>query len=190
MAYSSPKPGTNFVFKIVRNPDSKKPKVSHQRYRVKTIKGDTVRWYREPMKGKGPVEDVILYRAFARTYGNGLEYKFELGAYDQLWPLKQGNEASYNLTVLKGAKETMRLKANFCVRGSKKLKVGAGEYKAHLIDISQTVVKGPKKMAWDTIEVQAWYVPQFGTALLMEDRILKKGKVIMIRRREAIKISN
>ena len=43
-------------------------------------------------------------------------------------------------------------------------------------------------MKWDLVEINAWYVPEFGTALLMEDRISFKGKLILIRRREAIEV--
>ncbi len=187
--YTSPQEDVNIVFRLVKNPDAKKPQISHQRYRVKSIKGDSVRWFREPLKGKGPIEDVTLYRAFARTEGNGWEYRFDTKAFDRIWPLQQGKKTSYVLSARKDGKEIFKLRANFCVRGSKQLKVVAGEYKAHLIDFSQTVVKGAKKLGWDLIEVQAWYVPEFGTALLIEDRVYRKGKVILVRRREATKIS-
>lgn len=186
--YVSPPKGASFLFKITSNPDTKHEKVVHQRYIVKSIDGDAVHWRREPVKSQGQLESVTLYRAFARLNGNGWNYEFDLAKYDRLWPLKQGNEASYVLSARKDGKEVMKLKAEFCVRGSKVLGLPAGRFTAHLIDISQTVVSGPPKMAWDTIEVQAWYVPEFGTALLMQDRVLKKGKVVMVRRREAVEV--
>ena len=67
--YSSPAENASFIFKITHNPDSKTPDVTHHRYRVKTIDGDKVRWFREPVQGKGPIQDVTLYRAFARVAG-------------------------------------------------------------------------------------------------------------------------
>ncbi|MEQ8230010.1 MAG: hypothetical protein RIA64_18145 [Rhodospirillales bacterium] len=185
--YASPAEGANFIFKITHNPDSKTPDVTHQRYRVKSISGDKVRWFREPIQGKGPIQDVTLYRAFARTAsGGGWQFDFDMPEYDKLWPLKQGNEADYVVEGKKDGKLVMKLQSSFCVRGSKALKLPAGEFTAHLIDISQKVLEGPKSMKWDLVEINAWYVPEFGTALLMEDRISYKGKLILVRRREAI----
>lgn len=189
--YSSPAKGANFIFKITHNPDSKTPDVTHQRYRVKSISGDSVRWFREPIQGKGPIQDVTLHRAFARTAsGGGWEFDFKMAEYDKLWPLKQGNEADYVVEGKKDGKTVMKLQSSFCVRGSKTLKLPSGEFQAHLIDISQKVLQGPKSMKWDTVEIHAWYVPKFGTALLMEDRISFKGKLILVRRREAIEVPN
>lgn len=187
--YTPPSQNFNVVFKLTTNPDSKYPQIAYERYRVKSVEGDSVRWFREPMHGKGPTEDLTLYRAFARTEGNGWVYKFEQASYDKLWPLKQGKEAEYVLSAQKDGKEVMKLKAQFCVRGNKVLKLEAGEYKGYLVDFSQVMVKGPENNPWDTIEVQAWYVPQFGTALLIEDRVLKNGRIVMVRRREATELA-
>ena len=187
--YASPAEGADFIFKITHNPDSKTPDVTHQRYRVKSISGDKVRWFREPIQGKGPIQDVTLYRAFARVAGGGgWEFDFKLPEYDKLWPLKQGNEASYVVDGKKDGKPVFKLQSSLCVRGSKVLKLPAGEFNAHLIDITQKVIEGPTSMKWDLVEINAWYVPEFGTALLMEDRISFKGKLILIRRREAIEV--
>jgi len=187
--YSSPAADANFVFRITHNPDSKTPDVTHQRYRVKAISGDRVRWFREPIQGKGPVQDVTLYRAFARVAGGGgWEFDFKAPEYDKLWPLKQGNEVRYIVQGKKDGKPVFKLQSSLCVRGSKVLKLPAGEFTAHLIDISQKVLEGPPSMKWDLVEINAWYVPQFGTALLMEDRISFKGKLILIRRREAVEV--
>jgi len=186
--YASPAEGTSFIFRITHNPDSKTPDVTHHRYRVKSVSGDDVRWFREPIQGKGPIEDVILYRAFARVGGGGWEFDFKVPEYDKLWPLKQGNEVNYVVQGKKDGKPVFKLQSSLCVRGSKVLKLPAGDFTAHLIDISQKVIEGPPSMKWDLVEINAWYVPQFGTALLMEDRISFKGKLILIRRREAIEV--
>ncbi|MEP1031857.1 MAG: hypothetical protein ABJJ00_17105 [Alphaproteobacteria bacterium] len=187
--YSSPAENASFIFKITHNPDSKTPDVTHHRYRVKTIDGDKVRWFREPVQGKGPIQDVTLYRAFARVAGGGgWDFDFKMPEYDKLWPLKQGNEANYVVEGKKDGKSVFKLQSSLCVRGSKVLKLPAGDFTAHLVDISQKVIEGPKSMKWDLVEINAWYVPEFGTALLMEDRISFKGKLILIRRREAIEV--
>jgi len=186
--YSSPAEGTSFIFRVTHNPDSKTPDVTHHRYRVKSVSGDDVRWFREPVQGKGPIEDVILYRAFARVGGGGWQFEFKAPEYDKLWPLKQGNEANYLVEGKKDGKSVFKLQSSICVRGSKMLKLPAGEFPAHLVDISQKVIEGPESMKWDLVEINAWYVPQYGTALLMEDRISFKGKLILIRRREAIEV--
>jgi len=187
--YKSPDQNFNIVFKLTTNPDSKYPQIAYERYRVKSVDGDSVRWFREPMHGKGPSEDLTLYRAFARTEGNGWSYEFKRADYDKLWPLKQGKEAEYILSAVKDGTEVMQLKAYFCVRGNRVLKLEAGEFTGYLVDFNQVMVKGPENNPWDTIEVQAWYVPQFGTALLIEDRVLKNGRPILIRRREATEIT-
>ncbi len=189
--YISPPSGAVFTYRITYNPDSKTPDISHHRYRVKSIAGDDVRWFREPVQGKGPIQDVTLHRAFAQVAdGKGWRFDFDLAQYDKLWPLKQGNEANYVVEGVKDGKTVMRLQSSYCVRGTKVLKLPAGDFPAHLVDITQKVLDGPKTMKWDLVEVQAWYVPEFGTALLMEDRISYKGKLVLLRRREAVEVPN
>jgi hypothetical protein len=189
VAYTSPAQNTQFIFKITYNPDSRRPDVAHQRYRVKSVNGDQVRWFREPIQGKGPIEDLTLYRAFARVATTGgWTFKFDTEAYNGLWPLQQGNSVNYEVSAVKGGDVKYKLKVTMCVRGSKTLKLQVGEYPGHLVDITLKAVGEVKDLPWDHIETNAWYVPEFGTALLMDDRVWKKGNLILIRRREAVEL--
>lgn len=187
--YKSPPRAGVFTYRITHNPHSKTPDITHHRYRVKSIMGDKVRWFREPVQGKGPIQDVTLYRAFARTAaGGGWLFNFDVGAFDKLWPLQQGNEVSYQASATKEGKLQFNLTASFCVRGTKTLKLLAGEFEGHLIDITIKVEDPPADLGWDLAEINAWYVTEFGTALLMEDRITRQGKLILMRRREAMEV--
>lgn len=132
-----------------------------------------------------------MYGTFGRTSGNDWIFEFDHKLLDKLWPLKQGNETSYLISARKKSdkdKEVFNLKANYCVRGSKQLVLQAGEYTAHLIDFSVDLVSGLKNNPWDKIEIHIWYVPEIGFALLLEDRYLKKGRPILIQRREATEV--
>ncbi|MEQ8804435.1 MAG: hypothetical protein RIE16_01575 [Rhodospirillales bacterium] len=185
--YTSPAESANFVYKITFNPHSRTPDVSHRRFRVKSIAGDKVRWYREPMHGKGPIQDVTLYRAFAGVAaGGGWEFKFDAAIYDTLWPLKQGNSVDYVADAIQNGELKFKQRIQICVRGSKTLKLSAGDFQAHLVDITISLFDAVKEQPWDRLETSAWYVPKFGTALLMDDHFYKKNKTVLTQRREAV----
>lgn len=191
VAYASPAVGTNLVFKITRNPDSKYKEIQHERYRVKSVEGNSVRWYREPMHGKGPNEDITMYLTFGRLESDQWVYQFDRKKLDKLWPLKQGNEAAYDISARQKkdiSKEVLKLKVQFCVRGSKNFKIDGVTYSAQLVDTTLVLEKGPKNLGWDRAEVGAWYSKEIGFALLMEDRYLKQGKPVLIQRREVVEV--